>query len=408
MTYKMAFVVPRYEPGTAGGAEVHAAQLAARLAERGHKIEVFTTCAKDHHHWGNELKAGDEMVEGVRVHRFPTDPKEDLWLFLHLQRKMHLGLALTTEEEADWLENSVHSRGLYEALEKRAGDFEGIIFMPYLFGITYEGSRVAKNQFILIPCLHNEPFARLKMTQDLFERARFIFFNTQPERELAQTLYGLEPSKSKLVALGFDEPSDHDAEAFRRKYGLEGQPYFIFVGRWEKGKNVELLIKYFKKYLINTKRKVKLVLLGSGDLSIPEAFREDILPLGYIPLEDKLGGVAGAAALCQPSVNESLSIVIMEAWSLKTPILVHKNCAVTQYHCTQSGGGLYFSNYLEFEETLNFFLDHENVRKKMGEAGFGYVRENYSWEKVLDRFELAFEAYLKSQEEYGKNIFSNP
>src|SRR5574341_1437766 len=102
MPYKIAFVVPRFEIGKAGGAEIHAAQLAMRLASIGHHIEVFTTCAEDHHLWGNVLKAGDEIVEGIHIHRYPTDPKEDIWLFRHLQAKMQLGLPLSSKEEQAW------------------------------------------------------------------------------------------------------------------------------------------------------------------------------------------------------------------------------------------------------------------------------------------------------------------
>ncbi|MBI1884582.1 MAG: glycosyltransferase family 4 protein [Chlamydiae bacterium] len=391
--FRIAFVVPRYETGQAGGAEIHAAQVASRLAVRGHTVEVFTTCAQDHHRWGNVFQAGEEVVGGVLVHRFPTEPKEDILFFLHLQRKMHLGLTLTSEEEAAWLKNSVHSSGLYQAIQNRSKDFDAFVFMPYLFGISYEGSRRVPDRFILIPCLHDEPYAHLNITKDLFQRALSLFFNTQPESELAHALYGLKGDSSHLVALGFDPLPEVSSDAFRKKYGIQG-PYLIFVGRWEKGKNVPLLIEYFKKYFINTGTSLKLILLGSGEIEISEPFRDVIVPLGFIPLEDKWAAVKGALALCQPSLNESLSIVIMEAWSLKTPVLVHGGCAVTKYHCVQSGGGLYFSNYFEFEEALNLLMNNESLRLEMGERGDRYVRENYAWEKVIERFEKAFERYL--------------
>ncbi|MBI1870767.1 MAG: glycosyltransferase family 4 protein [Chlamydiae bacterium] len=398
-SFKIAFVIPRYEIGTAGGAEIHAAELAHRLAQRGHKIEVFTTCAQDHHLWENVMREGEEEIKGVRVHRLSADTRENILLFSHLQRKMHLNMPLSQEEELAWLKNSVHSEKLYQTLEERTPSFDGVIFMPYLFGITFEGSRHVADKFILIPCLHDEPFAKLSITKEMFERARFIFFNTQPESELAQRLYLLNSDRLALVALGFDEYSQPSGElAFRQRYGLGDAPYFIYVGRWEKGKNVDLLIHYFRQYFLSrNERKLKFVLLGSGDVEIPDAFSENILPLGYISVEDKWNAIRGATALCQPSLNESLSIVIMEAWSFKTPVLVHENCAVTKHHCVQSGGGLYFSNYFEFEEAIDFFLDHDSLRRLMGERGYQYVREHYSWEKVLDRFETAFEAYLKGR-----------
>ena len=154
--WRIAFVVPRYEVGLAGGAEVHAAALATKLAQRGHHIEVFTTCAKDHHLWENVYRTGSQVEKGVLVHRFFSDPKEDQSLFLLLQTKIHARIKLSSDEEQKWIHNSIHSQSLYQAIKERANDFDGIIFMPYLFGMAYEGSKDIPDKFIFtfsIGCL---------------------------------------------------------------------------------------------------------------------------------------------------------------------------------------------------------------------------------------------------------------
>jgi hypothetical protein len=70
---KLAFVTPRYGIEVIGGAETAARMLAERLCVRpGWEVEVMTSCALDHLTWENTEPPGTSVLNGVRVHRFPT------------------------------------------------------------------------------------------------------------------------------------------------------------------------------------------------------------------------------------------------------------------------------------------------------------------------------------------------
>ena len=94
---------------------------------------------------------------------------------------------------------------------------------------------------------------------------------------------------------------------------------------------------------------------------------------------------AGALALCQPSVNESFSRVIMESWLNEVPVLVHAGCAVTVGHCRRSGGGLWFRDFLEFSEAADLLAGDPELRRRLGEAGRRYVLAECSWDAVCAR-----------------------
>ena len=47
---------------------------------------------------------------------------------------------------------------------------------------------------------------------------------------------------------------------------------------------------------------------------------------------------------------------------------------------------LFFDNYLEFEACLNYLLNNPDMRKKLGEHGFDYVKNNYQWNKVVQSY----------------------
>ena len=45
--------------------------------------------------------------------------------------------------------------------------------------------------------------------------------------------------------------------------------------------------------------------------------------------------------------------MVLEAWVDRIPVLVNGACGPTREHCEQSGGGLWFTSYPEFETVLD-------------------------------------------------------
>lgn len=390
--FRLAFITPRYLPRSAGGAEVHCQLLAERVAGLGHTVEVLTTCAKDHFTWDNFFPAGEEKIRGVTVRRFPVNDDRNRDRFHEIQNRISQRQPVTPEEEMQWIEGSVVSRDLETFLKQNHSRYDFLIFIPYLFGTTFSGARLFPEKTLLIPCLHDEPFAYLRIFKELFSSVRGLMFNTRPEMELAQRLYGLSEDKCTLVSLGFEKEKSVSSELFRKKFGVK-DPYILFAGRREKGKNVPLLVEYFRAYKRHNQNSLKLVLIGSGQVELLPEDKGNIFDFGYVGEEEKLSATAGALAFCQPSVNESLSIVVLQSWLHQVPALVHGVCEVTRDHCDQSNGGLYFRDYYEFEECLNYFLAHPVESKQMGKNGCAYVEKFFNWDVVLKRFETALEKF---------------
>ncbi len=385
---RLAFIAPRYCAKSAGGAEVYCQLLAEKVAALGYSVDVLTTCANDHTTWKNYFKKGEERINGVRVHRFEVDPDRKLESFYSIQNRISNRQPITPQEELVWIEGSVRSAALEQHIEKHHEQYDFLIFIPYLFGTTYWGAKLFPQKTILIPCLHDEPFAYLSIFKEMFRSVRGLMFNTVAEMELAKNLYGLDALKCSVVSLGFEKKERVGAALFRKKFKMEA-PYILFAGRREKGKNVPLLIENFRTYKRHNQNDLKLVLIGSGSVDLLPEDAGNIFDFGYVSEEEKLSASEGALAFCQPSTNESLSIVILQSWLFEVPVLVHGQCAVTKAHCDGSNGGLYFNHYFEFEECLNFFLNHPDRAKKMGEYGRQYVEQFFNWNIVLSRFQSA-------------------
>jgi glycosyltransferase involved in cell wall biosynthesis len=383
---RIAFVTPRFDPELAGGAEVLSKSLASRLLQRGYPVASLTTCARDHFTWKNFYPPGEAEAIGIPITRFPVNESRDVERFLEIQEKIIKYQDLPFEEEKEWISQSVVSEALFHHLERHRDDFDLFIFAPYLFGTTYWGAQIVCEKAILIPCLHDEPYAHLKIFKELFDNVRAVMFNTDAEKRLGEELYDLPNRKTCVVGMGFEPEDTPDPDRFRKEFRLTA-PFVLYAGRREGSKNSDLLIEYFRAFKRYNETDAKLAMMGSGPLPLLPIDKKYVVDLGYLSEEDKRDAFAAATVFCQPSLNESLSIVLMEAWLAETAALVNARCAVTTEHCLRSNGGLFYDNYHEFEEILSLLLSHPSLAATLGKNGAAYVRKEYNWNAVIGRLE---------------------
>jgi glycosyltransferase involved in cell wall biosynthesis len=389
---RLALVVPRYGPDVLGGAETLARDFAGRLPPDEFDVTVLTTCARDLLTWQNEYLAGETEVDGVRVLRFPVDHhRRDARLYQRLNDRANRGEPLSGDEQAVWLEHSAHSPQLYRHLAGRGDEYDILLFLPYLFATTLYGTAIWPGKSVVCPCLHDEPYAYFDDVRAMLASVRGLMFISPAERALAEEKLGVHHPAAKVVGFGLDGfPAD--GERFRRRFDLSG-PFLLYAGRLDPSKNVLQLIGSFMAYRqARPGRNVKLVLAGSGRLPLPDC--PEIVPLGFLGVDDLHDAFAAAMVLCQPSLVESFSIVVMESWLAGTPVLVHGHCPVTRHHVLRSNGGLYFTSAAEFAGAVDWFFEHPEDRQRMGMLGRAYVRSEYHWAGVLQRFREALSVWL--------------
>jgi glycosyltransferase involved in cell wall biosynthesis len=367
-----------------GGAETLLRSLATCLADAGARVTFLTTCARNHFTWENELPAGTRSVGNFEVHYFPVDEDRDLAAFLGAQNTISRGREVDDDTAMTWLRNNVNSRALCDHLREHEADYDRIVMGPYLFGLIYEAARVAPGKTLLVPCLHDEPFAYLGPFREMFRSVRGVLFNAEPERDLACRVFGLEAERGSVVGMGLDD-FDSRSEGSPARARVDGAPYLLFCGRREPLKGTPLLMDYVKTFRERSARELKLVFTGTGELEIPSGLGPHVVDLGFVSEQEKHDAMAGALAFCHPSTLESFGIVCLESWLARTPCLVHAGSAVLKHQCRMSNGGLWFRCYAEFEEAVTLLLDRPDIAEAMGAAGRAYVLDTYSWDAVRPR-----------------------
>ena len=388
---RIAFVAPWYGDNIPGGAEAALRGITDHLFAAGMDIEILTTTVeKFTADWNKDFyKPGSYTSKnGIPIRRFKIR-KRNTAAFDAVNAKLIQKSGLTLEEENTFHKEMINSPDLYDYIRENRAQYSCFVFIPYMFGTTYWGVQACPGQAVLIPCFHDESYAHMKTFRTVYSEVAGMLFNAQPEQDLTEHLCDTSRMKTEVMGLGVDTKLTYDAERFRKKYGIN-DPFILYAGRKDKGKNIDTLVQYFKRDKQNEQDNLKLVLIGGGELEIPAEIKDDVYDLGFVDLQDKYDAYGAAALLCQPSKNESFSFVIMESWLCRRPVLVHEGCAVTKNFVSCCNGGLYFGNYYDFQETVKYILNHPDIADIMAKNGHDYVCDNFAWDVMVEKYKRFF------------------
>ena len=388
-SHHFAIVTPWYGHQF-GGAEKFVKQLAEHMHQSGYSVEVLTTaCSSPYVDWStNDLEVGTFEINGIKVQRFPVDQRDaDRYAERYRELLRAEQSAISSDIEHDLIANSINSSQLCNYIEQHAGEHLWI-FAPYMYGTTIQGVKRIPDRSFIFPCLHDEPMAYLHCIKDMFSSVRGVLCLSAPEKILIERLYGLSPDKVRFIGCGIEKTAPGKPERFRSSHSIQDD-YFIYIGKKDRGKNLHELIRLFDQYIKDTRRRDKLVLIGPGELRwvCEQEQSSNIIDLGIVEDEQtKNDAIAGSIALCHPSVKESFSIVIMEAWLQERPVVVDYAGNVTRDHCERANGGLFYRNYWEFYECLELLSSHPEIGNQLGKQGKHYVVKEFSRDAVLARF----------------------
>ncbi|HEY3757837.1 MAG TPA: glycosyltransferase [Opitutaceae bacterium] len=409
---KIGVVIPWFGRGLNGGAERLVWEITCRLAARGHPIEVLTTCCRSHQDdWSeNHLPAGlAAEPEGFSVRRFPVEarnrPEFDRvngrLTAIRLGEMSRGGSPVSASDEAIFADELIRSPELLDYLQAEAGQFRAFIFIPYLYFTTLRGLPLVAAKSILVPCLHQEAYAHLPLTVAAFWAARRILYNAEGERRLAGFLYGPAAiAKGVVAGAGVDYAEANPAEAALDTGALT--PFVLCLGRQSPGKNTAFLAQAYAAFRRqHPDSPLKLVLAGPGQVELPPECH-GLVNVGAVSEADKLALLKGCTALFNPSVNESYSRVLMEAWHEFRPTAAHRDCLATATAIEMARGGWMAASH---EEWAALFATVESAPiselESLGRNGRAYADDMAEWGRAVDRYETAIREVSDPEEARG-------
>lgn len=184
-----------------------------------------------------------------------------------------------------------------------------------------------------------------------------------------------------------------DVEALKIKYGVEGKKVVLFVGRLERVKNVDVLLRAFK--IIKEKNKeLALFIIGDGtekaylERRATELQISDIYFEGYITFPKNVEYYKMADVFVLPSTYEPWGLVINEAIIMDLPVVISSHVGCRNDLVRQGENGFIFEDNDEKDLA-------KNIEKALVLEIKDRVTDEWNYKKYLKQFITAVESICK-------------
>jgi len=166
---------------------------------------------------------------------------------------------------------------------------------------------------------------------------------------------------------------------------IADRPYFLYVGRLEKLKGVQDLIRLFR-----SDREAELLIVGDGTYRRELERAADGLAhvrfLGALHPRALGAYYRQAIAVLVPSLcYEMFPLVPAEALSHGTPVIARRLGALAEV-VEASGGGLLFDSVEDCRAACHRLLRDSTLRSELGERGRSYAHQHWTVDAHLERY----------------------
>lgn len=189
-------------------------------------------------------------------------------------------------------------------------------------------------------------------------------------------------------------------DKLKAAYGIP-ENFFLYVGMMKPHKNVQTLIRVFRRLKAEGKIKAALVLIGRKDKKYPPGFDEltslastpDIIHLPTIDHEDLCAFYNLAIALIHPSLYEGFGLTLLEAMRCETPVIASDAASIPEVvgdaaklvDVRKESALADAITEMELNPSLRLFLKQK-----------GYDRsQRFSWSETARRTAMVYESVLE-------------
>ncbi len=181
-----------------------------------------------------------------------------------------------------------------------------------------------------------------------------------------------------------------EGESDGRGDSPHSRPYFLFVGRLEKIKGVQEILRHFQG-----PGDYDLVVVGGGlyqrQLHEQAAGMSRVRFVGWLNQSHLGRYYRHAVAVVVPSVTyETFGIIIIEAFAYGTPAIVHDLGSLPEV-VEQSGGGFTYRSQDELRQQMDRLAADPELRRELGERGHRAHIEKWTPEPHLRLYQQYIE-----------------
>lgn len=289
---------------------------------------------------------------------------------------------------------------------------------PFLLGVL--GARwarqcgiplVSTNHTLYTEYVHYAPIRPKALTKAFlvwlmkwyYSDCNAVIVPSKPVEEILRS-YGIK-TRMEIIKTGIDcvKPlAPEEREKLRLQYGVEKDGFLLlYVGRIAREKNLQMLLKAFKK-VESEHANTRLLLVGGGP-ALAETKRfaaglgimDRLQFLGMLPRQDIAPIYSAADAFAFPSTTETQGIAICEALSAGLPVVAVNAGGIPENIQMGVDGFLTKDSADEFADRIGYLITHERERREMSECA-KINACGFSTERMVSEFEQFYASVIES------------
>jgi glycosyltransferase involved in cell wall biosynthesis len=391
---RLLYTLTTYPP-SAGGAQLHQHLIAQHLRPE-HHIQIVSQWDDNRTDWllGTTLRApahsADYSIDDIPVHRFGLSVWEKLSIAPYVLIYYPL-MDVALPPIAACLERYLRPYAVNADLihNVRIGR-EGLSYA------SFQAARRCNIPFVLTPVHHPRWVGRrYRAYRKLYGLADGVIALTNAEKRILVDL-GVREERIHVTGMGPVLAPHADPAAFLGQHAITG-PMVLFLGQHYRYKGYQEVLRA-ASMVWEKVPEAHFVFIGPPVGRSEQVFAASSDPrihrLGRLDLQGKTNALAACTLLCVPSLQESFGGVYTEAWSFNKPVIGCPIPAVAEVITDHVDGYLVAQEPAQIAERICYLLLNPRCAESMGAAGLHKVERCYSWKRLSELTEQAYQNIL--------------
>lgn len=369
-----------------GGSVTVPYEISKELAKRNHKVTIITTDFGFDPHYADTLRS-----EGVHVIPF--------------QCVANFGLFLYSPSIKTWLKKNLMEFDIIHLHNYRSYQNNVVCFFAVKFGIPY----VMQAHGSVLPFFEKQKLKKLYdfvWGNKILKNASKVIAVSNVEREQYVKMR-VPANKIKIIPNGIDISKYQilpERGTFRKKFGVESdEKIILYLGRLHKRKGVGFLIHSFAA-IGSQNPNIRLIIAGPDDGELNKLKNQvnelkldnSIIFTGFLSEIEKREALVDADLFVNPGRLEIFGLVPFEAIMCGTPVIVSDDCGCGDIMKEADCGYLVKNGDIDhLKERMIVLINNPASNFHMVENGITFIRNNLTWERVIERLVLLYRTSIE-------------
>ena len=275
-----------------------------------------------------------------------------------------------------------------------------VLFAPYTLPWRAPGIPVVSNLGIYESRPQDFSWWQRARTTPFFRhsarRSRLVIANSESTRRDLIRHYGVEAFKIRVILPGVDDrfhPAGGDGIPSRlaQTYRLPGGPFFLFVGKLSRRRNIPMLLDAFARLVRDQRAPHRLLLVGPDYLGVdaPRLIAERDLQqaafhLPFAPREDLVELYSACTAFVLPTLHEGFSFTILEAMACGAPVLTFDHPPLREAGMAEAALVVEPPSASGLFQAMREIIDRPDSRQRLRQKGLACAAR-FSWKHAAAR-----------------------